>query len=109
MGALASGKFTLEAFPPQGKAKSACATLAASFRAVRRDVCENVQLLDREALKAFLLALDSRGSSRRGGSNSHLLTPEAMAARSPAVLWSFAHAFEGDVATGVAILKSELS
>ena len=59
-------------------------------------------------LLLFLFALDGKGSSRRGGSNSHLLKVEAMAARSPAVLWSFAHAFGGDVLGGVAELKAEL-
>ena len=33
---------------------------------------------------------------------------QAMATRSPAVLWSFAHAFDGDVDMGVATLKSEM-
>ena len=58
-----------------------------------------------DELRRFLHALAARGSSRRGASNSHLLTPEAMAARSPAVLWSFAHHFGGDVAAGVAELR----
>jgi hypothetical protein len=57
----------------------------------------------------FVRALNSKGSSRRGGSNGHLLKTEAMAARSPTVLWSFAHAFDGDVAGGVATLQAELS
>ena len=34
-----------------------------------------------------------------------LLNPAAMAARSPAVLWSFAHEFHGDIARGVAELQ----
>ena len=89
------------------KGKSATPTLAASFRAVRRDVCEHVQLLNREDLKAFLAALASKGSSRRGATSGHLLRVEAMAARSPAVLWSFAYAFGGDVEGGVEELKAE--
>ena len=104
--AIGSRKYTLEEHPPVGKGKTACPTLSASFRAVRRDVCEVVQFFSRDELAAFLHALSSRGSSRRGGSNSHLLTVEAMAARSPAVLWSFVHAFDGDVAGGVAQLKA---
>ena len=102
--ALRSGKFVLEVCPPVGKGKSACRTLAATFKTVRRDVCEHVQLLTREELKEFVAAIASRGSSRRGNSSSHLLNPAAMAARSPAVLWSFAHEFHGDIARGVAEL-----
>ena len=34
------------------------------------------------------------------------LTPAAMAARSPAVLWSFVHAYDGDVLRGVEELGS---
>ena len=105
--AITARKYSLEVYGPSGKGKSACASIGASFKAVRRDVCEHVQLLSRDDLKAFLAALASKGSSRRGGTNSHLLRVESMAARSPAVLWSFALAFDGDVSRGVEELLSE--
>jgi hypothetical protein len=107
--AVSSRKYELEAHPPAGKGKSACATLSASFKAVRKQVCETVQLLSRDELKAFLAALAARGSSRRGASNSHLLKLEAMAARSPTVLGSMVHCFDGDVAGGIEELQTELA
>ena len=104
--AIQKRAYQLEPFPPKGKAKFG--TVSASFKAVRKQVCEHVQLLSREELKAFLGCLGKRGSSSRGATTSHLLTMQAMAARSPAVLWSFAHEFDGDVETGVEVLKAEL-
>jgi len=103
--ALASGQYELIVTAAKGKG---CATLAVTFRAVRKAVCEHVQLLDREELTAFMRCLASKGSSRRGANMSHLLSPSAMAARSPAVLWSVAHAFDGDVQGGVEILLTGL-
>ena len=105
--ALQTRKYALEVHPPCGKGKTACSSIAASFKATRKPVCEHVQLLSREDLKSFLTALASKGSSRRGGTNTHLLRVESMAARSPAVLWSFALAFDGDVSRGVEELLSE--
>jgi len=84
------------------------ATLTASFNAVRKPVEETVQLLTRDELRAFLGALQARGSSSRGFSAGHLLTAEAMAASSPAVFWSMVREFEGDVEGGVAVLRAEL-
>jgi hypothetical protein len=65
-------------------------------------------MLSRAELLEFLRALASKGSSRRGGSASHILTPSAMAMRSPAIFWSFVHAFDGDVSVGVKALQAEL-
>jgi hypothetical protein len=90
-----------------GKGKGP-AVLSASFKAVRKQVCEEVQLLSRDELLEFVRQLSARGSSKRGAAASHLLTPTAMATRSTTVFWSFAHTFEGDVAGGVAILQAEL-
>ena len=75
---------------------------------MKKQVGETVQHLSRDNLKALLKALSARGSSRRGGSFSHLLVPREMAARSAAVFWSFAHEFGGDVEGGAAQLLSEL-
>ena len=100
--ALSTGKYDLVVTEPKGKG---CAVVAASFQAVRKRVCEHVQLLSKDELVAFLAALHRRGSSRRSASMGHLLTPEAMAARSPAVLWSVVHAFDGDVHGGVLMLQ----
>ena len=51
-------------------------------------------------------AIEARGSSSRGrrGGSLHLLAAREMAMRSPAVLWSVAHEFGGDVEGGVAAL-----
>ena len=67
------------------------------------------QLLRREDIKHVIKALSSKGSSSRGGTASHLLTPSALAARSPAVFWSLAHEFEGDFAAGVEELQVEIA
>ena len=40
--------------------------------------------------------------------NNHLLVPREMAAPSPALLWSLAHAFDGDVEGGVRELQQQL-
>ena len=42
------------------------------------------------------------------GTANHLLTPSALAARSPAVFWSIAHEFDGDLAVGVEVLQAEI-
>jgi hypothetical protein len=103
--ALASVSFVLAPIPPKGKG---CPVLSATFKAVRKSVCEHVQLLSRDELKGFLRVLSTKGSSRRGTQLGHLLTPAAMAARSPAVFWSMAFAFDGDVEGGVKALLAEL-
>ena len=105
-GSLSTRKYHLEPIPPSGTGKTACAAIDATFKAVRREVCERVQLLSTDELRTFIQALASKGSSRRGASNTHLLKTEAMAARSPAVLWSIALHFDGDVARGVEELSS---
>ena len=70
-----------------------------------RQVCETVQLLHEEEMRAVLAALASRGSSSRGRANSHLLSLREMASRSPALLWSLALAFDGDVEGGLRQLQ----
>ena len=107
--ALRSRKYELVVNPPQGKGKNACASVTASFKAVRKQVSETVQLLTREELVSFVHALGQRGSSRSrgGGGASHLLKPEAMASRSAAILWSVAFVFDGDVVRGVEELAEE--
>lgn len=77
--AVKAHKYQLSVEPAKGKG---CAQLTATFRAVRKDIAETVQLLTRDELLDFFRALSSRGSSSRGGSNSHLLTTHAMASRS---------------------------
>ena len=47
-----------------------------------------------------------RGSSSRGRASSHLLSLREMATRSPALLWSLALAFDGDVEGGVRQLQA---
>ena len=105
--AIKSGRYEVAVHPPRGKGKSAVATITASFKAVRKQVSETVQLLSRDDLVAFSRALLLRGSSRSRGSNAHLLKLEPMAARSPAVLWSCAVAFGGDVSGGIEALLAE--
>jgi hypothetical protein len=70
------------------------------------EVSEEVQLLCRDELRIFVRAIEARGTSSRGrrGGSLHLLAPREMAGRSPAVLWSLAHEFGGDVEGGVATL-----
>jgi len=87
----------------------ACEQLSATFKGTRKQLCEIVQLLRREEIKHVIKALGSKGSSSRGGTASHLLTPSALAARSPAVFWSLAHEFEGDFAAGVEELQVEIA
>jgi len=100
--AIASGKYTLEVLPPKGKGPP---LVTATFKAVRKQVNETVQLLSHAELQEFVGVLASRGSSRRGGMANHLLTPAAMAARSTTVLWSMVHEFGGDIAGGVRSLS----
>ena len=104
---MRGGKYETAAHPPSGKGKHAAPGLTVSFKAVRRQVSETVQLLSRAELVAFVGELLQRGSSRSRGSNSHLLKLEAMAARSPAVLWSVAFVFGGDVDGGIEQLLAE--
>ena len=80
--------------------------LQASYKAVRKEIRETVQLLGTEQIAEVLRALAARGSSSRGRSNNHLLAPREMAARSPALLWSLAYAF-GDVEDGVRQLQQQ--
>lgn len=79
--------------------------LQATFKATRRAVCETVQLLREEQIRAVLAALGTRGSSSRARSTNHLLSLREMATRSPALLWSLALAFDGDVEGGVRQLQ----
>ena len=79
--------------------------LQVTFKATRKPVCEMVQLLREEEIRAVLAALASRGSSSRARSNNHLLSLREMATRSPALLWSLALAFDGDVEGGVRQLQ----
>ena len=99
--AVSASKYELSL--TQGQGKTGATVLSATFKGVRKQVCEHVQYLPRDQLLAFVRALSSRGSSsRRGGASAaHLLTVNAMAARSPAILWSVVHAFDGDVTGGV--------
>jgi len=99
--ALVSGKYELEILP--GKYPQ----LHASFKGVRKQVVDTVQYLDTDQLKQVVRAIATRGTTSRGrGGSSHLLKPREMAARSPSLLWSMAHAFGGDVDGGVAMLLS---
>lgn len=79
--------------------------LQATFKATRKSVCETVQLLREEQIRAVLVALATRGSSSRARSTNHLLSLREMATRSPALLWSLALAFDGDVEGGVRQLQ----
>jgi hypothetical protein len=81
--------------------------LRASFKAVRKEVSEVVQLLDRPQLHELVVAIGRRGSSSRRATSTHLLTAREMATRSPHLFWSLAHAFDGDVERGVRELLSE--
>ena len=53
----------------------------------------------------MLAALATRGSSSRARATNHLLSLREMATRSPALLWSLALAFDGDVEGGVRQLQ----
>ena len=64
-----------------------------------------VQLLREEQIRSVLAALATRGSSSRARSTNHLLSLREMATRSPALLWSLALAFDGDVEGGVRQLQ----
>ena len=55
--ALASVSFVLAPIPPKGKG---CPVLSATFKAVRKSVCEHVQLLSRDELKDFLRVLSTK-------------------------------------------------
>lgn len=103
--AITSGKYELLKVPPKGKGNG---QLCASFKAVKKQLSETVQRLDRDELSQLLRSLRARGSSRRSTSFGHLLTPREMAARSAAVFWSFAFEFGGDIQGGVATLLGEL-
>eukprot|EP00965_Chrysotila_dentata_P043435 1443948-Pleurochrysis_carterae.AAC.2 len=74
--------------------------LAVTFRGARKMVSETVRHLDVDELRAFVVAVASRGTSRRGCS-THLLSTREMATRSPALFWSFAHYFDGSVEGGL--------
>ena len=82
-----------------------------SFKGVRNQMHESVQWLSRDEMREVLRLLASRGSSSRrtASAASHLLAPREMAARSPAMLWSLAHEFYGDIAGGVDALQVELA
>ncbi len=101
--AISTGRFELVVLPPKGKGPAA---ISATFKGVRKQVCEVVQMLDEAELRELFAALASRCSSRRGGGSSSLLGVGAMAARSPTALWSIAHAFDGDITAGVEQLAS---
>ena len=79
--------------------------LQATFKATRKSVCETVQLLREEQIRAVLAALATRGSSSRARATNHLLSLREMATRSPALLWSLALAFDGDVEGGARQLQ----
>ena len=79
--------------------------LQATFKATRKSVCETVQLLREEQIRAVLVALATRGSSSRARATNHLLSLREMATRSPALLWSLALAFDGDVERGARQLQ----
>ena len=87
------------------------ARLDVSFKGVRNQMHESVQWLSRDEMREVLRLLASRGSSSRrtASAASHLLAPREMAARSPAMLWSLAHEFYGDIAGGVDALQVELA
>ena len=80
---------------------------AASARATERPA--PLPQLSRDELRTFVRAIEARGTSSRGrrGGSLHLLAPREMATRSPAVLWSMAHEFGGDVEAGVAALRQQ--
>ena len=102
--ALQARKYALEEVAPTGKE---AAQLHASFKGTRKELCETVQLLGKEQIREVLAALVSRGSSSCGrSSSSHLLAPREMASRSPALFWSLAHAFDGDIEGGVRELQA---
>lgn len=81
--------------------------LCVRFKAVRKEVSEVVQLLDRPQLHELVSAIGRRGSSSRRATSTHLLSASEMATRSPHLFWSLAHAFDGDVERGVRELLSE--
>ena len=103
--AVSSAAYELTVLPPKGG--KGMTQLAASFKGVRKQVCEVVQLLDAAELREVVRALAARGSSSRGrAASGNLLNLQAMATRSPTVLWSVVHAFGGDVEGGVAALAA---
>ncbi len=106
--ALGSRKYTIDGVAAQGKGG---ARLDVSFKGVRNQMHESVQWLSRDEMREVLRLLASRGSSSRrtASAASHLLAPREMAARSPAMLWSLAHEFYGDIAGGVDALQVELA
>ena len=106
--ALGSRKYTIDGIAAQGKGG---ARLEVSFKGVRNQMHESVQWLSRDEMREVLRLLASRGSSSRrtASAASHLLAPREMAARSPAMLWSLAHEFYGDIAGGVDALQVELA
>ena len=106
--ALGSRKYTIDGVAAQGKGG---ARLEVSFKGVRNQMHESVQWLSRDEMREVLRLLASRGSSSRrtASAASHLLAPREMAARSPAMLWSLAHEFYGDIAGGVDALQVELA
>jgi hypothetical protein len=98
LSAVSSRKYKTE---PEG------AWLRVSFKAVRKEVSELIQLLDRPQLHELVVAIGRRGSSSRRATSTHLLSAREMATRSPHLFWSLAHAFDGDVEKGVRELLSE--
>jgi hypothetical protein len=106
--ALGSRKYTIDGVAAQGKGG---ARLDVSFKGVRNQMHESVQWLSRDEMREVLRLLASRGSSSRrtASAASHLLAPREMAARSPAMLWSLAHEFYGDITGGVDALQVELA
>lgn len=84
--------------------------LQVTFRALRRDVCETVQALNKQELAEMVTRIGKRGgtSSRgRASSSRHLLTAREMSKRSPALFWSLAHEFDQNVERAVDQLLAE--